>query len=74
MAAGIDRDNAVDGKVEGLAVRRADGGIGGGGGGELVVVQLDDAVDRVGVANHRQHDRVALVDDDLEDVRENRAR
>ena len=36
-------------------------------------VQLDQAVDRVGVAHHRQHDGVALVDDDLEDIGQNEA-
>ncbi len=68
----VDRDDAVDRKVQGLAVRGPDRRDGRSGGGELVGVQLDEAVDRIGVADHGEHDRVTLIDDDLKDVGENK--
>ena len=68
-----DGNGAVDGKIEGLAVDGAGGGGGESGGGELVVVELDEAVDGVGVAHHHEHDGVALVDGDLVDVGDDEA-
>jgi len=64
----VDGDEAVDRQVEGLAVDCADGCVGCGGGGVLVLVELDEAVDGVGVADKREHDVVTGVDDDVEDV------
>ena len=64
---GVHGHSAVDGVGERGTVRRTDRRNGRGGGGELAVIQLDHAVHAVGVP-HRQHNRIALVDDNLEDV------
>ena len=57
-----NRDDAVDGQGEGLAVDSARRLGGEGGGGVLVVVELEEAVDGVGVAHHGEDDGVAGVD------------
>ena len=54
-------DDAVDGEIDGLAVDEASGR-------GLIGVQLDDAVEGVGVTDHREHDGVTRVDEDLIDV------
>jgi len=58
-----DGNDAVDGKIVGLAI---DGACWGG----LVGVQLENAIERVGVANHREDDGVTLIDEDLVDIGE----
>ena len=58
-----DGNDAIDGQVVGLAVDGA-GRVG------LIGVELDDAIEGVGVAHHGEGDGVAGVDDDLLYVRE----
>src|SRR5207249_2763281 len=71
MGSRVDWDNAVDGKIEWFAVSRSDRDNSCSRGRKLIIVQLHYAVDRVRVANHRQSNRVTLIDDHLIHVREN---